>query len=140
MWTRTYTHPTTANPARLWAVLSDVDGWVSWNDGIEAITLHGPLAVGSTFEMTPPGEQPLTSTVIEVEPPHLITDLTEVDGISIKVEHRLDPGPDGTTVIFYTITVTGDVPDAVAAEVGTAVSADFGDVMANLAAVAKGSR
>ena len=140
MWTHTYTHRTTADPARLWELLSDVDGWVHWNDGIERITLHGPLAVGASFEMTPPGEEPITSTIVELDPPRRISDNTEMNGLSIKVEHRVDPEPDGTTTIAFAIQVTGDVPDDVAEEVGTAVSADFPDVLASLAATAQDAR
>lgn len=140
MWTHTYTHRSPADPTRLWELLSDVDGWVHWNDGIESITLQGPLAVGNTFEMTPPGEETITSRLVELEPPRLISDLTEMNGLSIKVQHRLDPEPDGATTIAFAITVIGEVPDEVAEEVGAAVSADFGDVMANLAATAEGTR
>ena len=133
MWSHTYTHRTTADPERLWQLLADVDGWVNWNDGIEQIRLQGPLAVGTVFVMKPPGEKSITSTIVELDPPRRISDNTELEGISVKVEHRLDPEPGGATTIVYAISVTGDVPEEVAAEVGTAVSADFPDVMAALA-------
>ena len=136
MWTHTYTHRTDADPARLWELLADVDGWVGWNDGIESIELAGPLAVGAMFRMTPPGEQPVTSTVVELEPPRLLTDLTELDGIAVRVEHRLDPTPDGATTITYAVTVSGDAPSEVTADIGAAVSADFPDVMSALARAA----
>ena len=134
MWEHEYAKDVAATPEALWRLLADVDGWVGWNAGIESISLDGPLAVGTRFRMTPPGEPTLTSTVVELEPGRLLTDLTELDGVAVRVEHRLDPGPDATTVT-YRITVSGaGLPDEVAAEIGTAVSADFPDVLDSLAA------
>ena len=136
MWSRDYSLTTELAPQPLWRVLADVEGWVGWNGGIESIELDGPLAVGTTFRMTPPGENTVTSTIVELQPDSLFTDLTEMDGLAIKVEHRLDPHPDGGTSITYRVEVTGGVPDEVAEEVGTAVSADFPDVIASLMAAA----
>jgi hypothetical protein len=118
-------------------VLSDVDGWVSWNDGIESITLDGPLAVGAQFRMTPPGEDTVTSTIVALEPPRLLSDSSDIEGLTIRVDHRVDVGSDGDTTIAFAVTVTGDAPDEVTAQVGAAISADFPDVMANLATAAK---
>jgi uncharacterized protein YndB with AHSA1/START domain len=133
MWVHEYSKTIPASPEMLWGLLSDVDGWVDWNDGIESISLDGPLAVGTRFRMTPPGEQTLTSTIVELQPGRLITDLTEMDEVAVRVEHRLDPGPDATTVT-YRITVSGaGLPDETAAEIGSAVSADFPDVLTSLA-------
>lgn len=137
MWSRTYAHTTDADPGRLWQVLADVDGWVSWNDGIESIALAGPLAVGAQFRMTPPGEDPVTSTIVALEPPRLLSDSTDIDGLTVRVDHRLDAGSDAATTIIFAVTVTGDVPDEVTADVGAAISADFPGVMANLAETAK---
>jgi uncharacterized protein YndB with AHSA1/START domain len=134
MWVHEYTRDIPASPDTLWRLLGDVEGWVDWNDGIESITLDGPLAVGTRFRMTPPGEPTLTSTIVELEPGRVVTDLTELDGVAVRVEHRLDPGPEATTVT-YRITVSGaGLPDEAAAEIGAAVSADFPDVLDNLAA------
>ena len=137
MWSHDYSLTTELAPQPLWQVLADIEGWVGWNGGIESIELDGPLAAGTTFRMTPPGEDTVTSTIIELQPDALFTDLTEMDGLAIKVEHRLDPQPEGGTSITYRVEVTGAVPDEVAEEVGTAVSADFPDVIAGLVAAAR---
>lgn len=136
MWSRDYSLTTDIDPQAVWRLLGDIEGWVHWNDGIESIELDGPVAVGSTFRMTPPGEDTITSTVVDLQPGQLITDLTEMDGLAIKVEHRLDPQPGGGTTVTYCVEVTGAVPDEVAEEVGIGVSADFPDVLANLVAAA----
>lgn len=137
MWSRDYSLTTDIDPQALWHQLGDVEGWVRWNDGIESIELDGPLAVGTTFRMTPPGEDTITSTVVDLQPGRVITDLTEMDGLAITVEHRLDPQPGGGTAVTYRVEVTGGVPDDVAEEIGIGVSADFPDVLANLEAAAR---
>lgn len=137
MWSQTYTHTTAADPDAVWAVLSDVDGWSAWNDGIDTLVLDGPVAIGTSFRMKPPGEEEITSTIVELDPPRVLTDLTEFAGLAVRVEHRVEPAGGGGTTIRYAVSVTGDVPDEVTAEVGTGVSADFPDVLAKLAAVAE---
>lgn len=139
MWSHTYQHATPASPDAAWAVLADVDGWARWNDGIETLVLDGPVAAGTTFRMTPPGEDTVTSTIVEFDPPHVLTDLTELDGIAVRVEHRVEPDADGGSLVSFAVTVTGDAPDDVLAEIGGGVSADFPDVLANLAATAERS-
>lgn len=136
MWTTEYSLETDASVEALWRLLGDVDGWGAWNAGIESIALEGPLAVGATFRMRPPGEDELTSTIAELEPYRLVTDVTELGGLTVRVEHRLDPSEGGGTLITYRVEVGGPAGDAVAEEVGRAVSADFPDVMAGLAAAA----
>src|SRR5947209_17220356 len=90
MWTRDYSLISDLAPQQIWELLADVAGWGRWNAGIESIALDGPVAVGTTFRMTPPGEDTVTSTIVDLQPGTLITDLTELDGLAIRVEHRLD--------------------------------------------------
>lgn len=136
MWSTEFTHEADASPAALWQILSDVERWDAWNDGIETIAVDGPLAVGTTFRMKPPGQDELSSTIVELEPHRLLTDVTEVGGLVIRVEHRLEPLAGGGTSITYRVEVSGPAADAAGEEVGTAISADFPEVLAALAAAA----
>jgi hypothetical protein len=140
MWTKQYTATVEVNPEPLWQLLSDVNGWGGWNDGIEMIALDGPLAVGSTFRMKPPGEDVLTSTIAELEQNRLLTDVTEMGELVIRVEHRLEPLFSGATSITYRIEVTGPAADVCGEEVGMAISADFPQVIAALASTASTTR
>ena len=137
MWTTEYTLTTEASPEALWELLSDVNGWGAWNEGIETITLDGPLAVGATFQMKPPGEDVLTSTIVELEDNRLLTDRTDLGELVIQVAHELRPLADRGTSITYRVEVSGPAADAQGEEVGTAISADFPQVMAALAAAAQ---
>ena len=136
MWTTEYTLDSKADPEALWRLLSDVDGWVNWNDGIETIALNGPLAVGATFDMKPPGEEVLTSTIAELERNRLLTDVTEMGELVIRVAHRLQPLAGGGTSVTYRVEVSGPAADTHGEEVGTAISADFPQVIAALVAAA----
>ncbi len=140
MWTTEYMGTAEADSEAVWQLLSDVDGWGAWNDGIETIALDGPLAVGVTFRMKPPGEEVLTSTIAELDPNRLLTDVTKMGELVICVVHRLEPLSSGGTSITYRVEVTGPAVDAAGEEVGTAVSADFPQVIAALAAAASTAR
>jgi uncharacterized protein YndB with AHSA1/START domain len=98
--------------------------------------LDGPLRVGATFQMKPPGEDTLTSTIVGLEPDRLLTDETDLGELVIRVAHELQPRAGGATTITFRVQVTGPAADAVGAEVGTAISADFPEVIASLAAAA----
>jgi carbon monoxide dehydrogenase subunit G len=66
MWTHEDNIETSAPAARVWELFSNVERWKDWNGGIESIELHGPFAEGTSFTMQPPGQDALTSTLIEV--------------------------------------------------------------------------
>ena len=66
MWAKDCSVTVPASPDAVWAVLSDVAGWSGWNDGVESIELDGPVAVGTRSVMTPPGEDPITSEIVEL--------------------------------------------------------------------------
>ena len=135
MWTHEYSIETSAPAARVWELFSNVERWKDWNAGIESIELHGPFAEGTTFTMQPPGQDALTSTLIEVRPNESFTDETVVDETRVLVSHRLVPLPSGHTKIIYSTQITG--PDA--AEIGPMVTSDFPDVLAALKNLAEQS-
>jgi uncharacterized protein YndB with AHSA1/START domain len=133
MWTTQYTATSNASPEALWRLLSDVNGWGAWNDGIETIALDGPLAVGATFRMKPPGEDVVTSTIAELVPGRLLTDVTDLGDLVVRVAHSLEPTDGGRTSITYRVEVTGPAAAEMGEQVGTAISADFPQVIGALA-------
>jgi hypothetical protein len=139
MWTTDYTQSTDVAPEALWQLLRDVNGWGAWNEGIETIALDGdgPLAVGARFQMKPPGEDTVTSTIAELEENRLLTDVTDLGELVIRVAHRLDPLPDGGTAVTYRVEVSGPAADRIGEYVGSSISADFPQVIAALVAAAQ---
>ena len=64
MWEYEYSLETSAGPGALWRHWADMAAWPQWNDGIETIDVHGPFAVGTTFTMTPPGDEPIRMRLV----------------------------------------------------------------------------
>jgi len=133
MWQQAFDIHSTAAPATVWQLFADVDGWAAWNAGIEAIELRGPFADGTEFMMKPPGEPAMTSRLVNVLPGCSFEDETVLGEIRVRVDHRVEQLADGGSRIRYTARVEG--PGA--AEVGAAVTADFPQVLAALAAAAE---
>jgi len=128
MWTHEDSIETSALPARVWELFSDVARWKDWNAEIEIIEIHGPFAEGTTFTMQPPGQDALTSTLIEVKPNESFTDETVVDETRVLVSHQLVQLPSGRTKIIYRTEITGPGAE----EFGAMVTSDFPNVLAAL--------
>lgn len=137
MWTVEYHGESAAEPDSVFALLADPAGWPEWNAGVQRIHLDGPFVAGTTATMVLPDGTALPFRLEWVEPGRGFEDVTEVPdaGVLVRVAHLLEPRAGGGTSITYRCTVEG--PDDVGAEIGPAVSADFPDVIAALAARAE---
>ena len=138
MWE--YEHRTEANaaPDAVWRVWSDMRTWPRWNDGIAAITIDGPFKAGTTFTMTPPGDEPIRMRLTEVVSGELFTDEMDGGDFTVRTVHRLEPAAGGRTRIIYRTEITGPVAGQVGPELGPAITADFPAVLAALAGLAEG--
>ena len=132
MWEHEYAAETTAAPAAVWAVLSDLDHWAEWDTSMEWVRLDGPLQVGSAVVMKPIGQDPITSTITAVDDRVRYADETVFGEVTLRFSHTLHPTPEGGTRVVHRLEVDG--PDAAA--VGAMVSEDFPEAMAGLLAAA----
>lgn len=137
MWEYEHSVETTASPAAVWRHWSDMAAWPSWNAGIEKIEVHGPFAVGTTFTMTPPGDDPITMRLTEIVPDEVFTDEMDAGDFVVTTVHRLRPSASGGATITYRTEITGAAADQAGPEIGPAITADFPDVLAALAALAE---
>jgi hypothetical protein len=127
--------------------------WPQWNDGIETIDVDGPFAVGTTFTMTPPGtllapggttppsppgDQPIRTRLVEIEPGTSFTDEMDAGDFVVRTEHRLEAAAGGLTTIVYRTQITGEAAGHVGPELGPQITADFPEVVAALAGRAEG--
>ena len=131
-WNTEFAIDIAASADRIWSIFSDVASWPRWNPGIDRIALTGAFAVGSTIEMAPPGQDAFVSTLVEVETNRRFVDETRVGDVVVRVSHVIEARGKESHVV-YSIAVDG--PEA--AEIGAAISADFPDVLARLADVAR---
>jgi uncharacterized protein YndB with AHSA1/START domain len=86
-----------ATPEVVWDVLADVAAWPSWNPDVRSALLEGPLAAGTRFRWKA-GPGTITSTLQQVEQPHLIAWTGKTLGISAVHVYRLR-GQGDTTVV-----------------------------------------
>jgi len=138
MWEYEHSVETTAAPEVLWRHWSDVAAWPKWNQGIEEIQIDGPFAVGTTFTMTPPGEDPITLRLVEIVPQERFTDEMDAGDFVVRTVHRLEPAGAGTTRVVYRTELTGPAADQVGPQIGPAITADFPQVLAGLIKLAEG--
>jgi hypothetical protein len=137
MWEYEHSTETTASATELWRHWSDMATWPEWNAGIARLEVSGPFQVGTTFTMTPPGDDPITMRLTEVEPGRGFTDVMDAGEFTVTTEHRLEPLADGRTRIVYRTEISGPAADQIGPELGPAITADFPDVVAALAARAE---
>lgn len=138
MWEYEHSVLTTATPDELWRHWSDVAAWPEWNHGIAEIRIDGPFAAGTTFVMTPPGDEPIRLRLVEVVPRELFTDEMDAGDFVVRTVHRLQPAGDGTTRVVYRTEITGPAADQVGPQLGPAITADFPEVLAGLVERAAG--
>jgi uncharacterized protein YndB with AHSA1/START domain len=102
------------------------------------ITIDGPFRVGTTFTMTPPGDEPIRMRLTEIVPGELFTDEMDGGDFTVRTEHRLEPAAGGRTRIIYRTEIAGPAADQVGPQIGPAITADFPEVLGALAKLAEG--
>jgi hypothetical protein len=139
MWTYEHSLETVARAETIFEIFRDVSRWAEWNPGVERIDLDGSFATGTTGVMVIPDQGSLAFRLAWVGEGRGFEDETEIPGeqVVVRVRHSLTPLAAGGTQITYRATVEGPKADALGPEIGPAVTADFPEVMAALAARAE---
>ena len=78
-----------ANPADIWTIWVDINGWPRWDHGLESTRFSATFREGSSFELTPKGGEPLTVTLQSVTPGNGFSDETILPFGKIKNAHRM---------------------------------------------------
>jgi hypothetical protein len=116
----------------IWNLFADVTNWPRWNAGIERIAMTEPFRTGSTFEMTVPGQPPMTSKLVDVRERERFVDETIVGDLAVTVAHEISREDSGAIVTFE---LTARGPGS--SEIGPAIASDFPEVLAALKALAE---
>jgi hypothetical protein len=94
-----------APPARVWAVLAELDAWSQWNPVIAGVRLHGPLREGTRGTLTlelpaPVGRQSLAVRLVTVRPEEELAWRGGVRNV-VQGRHgfRLEPTARGTRLV-----------------------------------------
>jgi uncharacterized protein YndB with AHSA1/START domain len=84
-----------AEPDVVWDVLTDFDGWPSWNPEVKSMSIDGDVAAGTNFKWKS-GPASITSTIQRVERPRLIAWTGKTLGMSAIHVYRLEARGGGT--------------------------------------------
>ena len=127
---------TDATPSALWRLYADPDTWPTWDPDAEEVTLDGPFASGSGGTMKFTGQDPLTYTLVDVEPERAFVDVTSVPGATIRFGHRIEPLEEGVR-LTHELQIEAD--EEFANQLGAMISEDIPDSMRRLAELAEAS-
>jgi uncharacterized protein YndB with AHSA1/START domain len=138
MWEYEHAVETSAEPAAVWRLWTDVAGWGRWNADIERVRLTGGFVPGGEIEMTPRGQDAVVLRLAEVRPDELFVDEADLGDVVVRTEHRIEPAADGRIRVVYRTQITGPAADAMGPAIGPAITADFPETIAALVKLAEG--
>ena len=132
-----YSHAVAADTSAqaVWSLYEDVATWPQLDDQAEWVTREGPFVAGTAGIMKFKDQDPLRYRLAKVEPGCEFVDETPVGDLVVRVSHLLEPLGRECVRITYTVEIDG--PEEQARQIGPAITADFPDTMAALAALAK---
>lgn len=131
MWTTEYTAETTLAPEVVWAALRDLHTGDLTYEGADTFELHGPFAVGTELTLTPVGQDPFQSTIVDLVETETYADRTVFGDLVLTFRHTLVPTGAGTRVT-HRLEIDGPGADEVGPELGPQISGDFPESMAAL--------
>ena len=124
---------TSASPAAVWKVWSDTTTWPQWNPDVQAMTLNGPFAAGTTGTMkTKQGTRQVQ--LAEVVPGRSFRLETSVIPLTrFAFECQVVAGPAGKTTISQAIRVGGPLGSVVGGMMGRQIADTFSALLQGLA-------
>ncbi|WP_349863171.1 polyketide cyclase [Leifsonia sp. WHRI 6310E] len=131
MWSTEHTATTALPRPVVWAALRDLHTGALTYPGADTFDLRGPFAVGTELTVTPAGQDPFTSVIVDLVEGATYADRTEFGDIVLTFRHDLADTPDGTRVT-HSLQITGPGADTVGPELGPQISGDFPESMAAL--------
>ena len=136
MWSTEETAETAVPRETVWEAVRDLHTGDLTYPGADRFELHGPFTVGTDLTVTPEGQEPIRSRIVELEAGRSYADLTEFGGITLVFRYELADQDEGTAV-RYSLTIDGADADAIGPELGPQISADFPESLAALLAEAE---
>jgi Polyketide cyclase / dehydrase and lipid transport len=129
---------TTAEPARLWAVLSDVEKWPEWIEVYEEVrrTESGPLKLGDTAYVKQEGLAGGEWRVTELEESRVFAWESRQPGVRIVGRHVVEAGQAGGSRLILQLEMTGWASGIAGLVMGKKVRSYVDLEAARLAAVA----
>lgn len=125
---------TSASPAAVWRVWSDMSTWGEWNPNVSTMDWNGAFASGSTGVMNTRAGQHHRMQLVDVQAGRSFALLTSVvPGTSFRFNCRVEQGAGGKTKVSQTVEVHGPLAPVIGGMLGPQVSKEFGTLLENLA-------
>jgi uncharacterized membrane protein len=98
-----------AEPAAVWAVMEDVNRWPDWTPTMKSVALTSGEVVGpeSTATIRQPALPPAVWRVTSYEAGRSFSWETDVRGVHMVGDHRVEPLPGGRSLVTLGITSSG---------------------------------
>jgi len=107
MWEFEHSVQAPASRERVWALLTDVSGWPSWNPGVGYAELDEPVSEGVTGTVRAVGGPTSTLKVLAIEPERRLVTETSERLMRLRFEHELTDVEDGQLRITHRVRMTG---------------------------------
>jgi hypothetical protein len=114
-----HTVNTSASPADVWALWSDVGSWHCWDPSVQQVALEGHFAEGAAGSIVLAGGMEAPFVLEIVEPGARYLDRLSIGDSVIRVDHHVRPTEDGAQVTVRTV-----IEGPGAADVGAIVTND----------------
>jgi uncharacterized protein YndB with AHSA1/START domain len=98
---------TDADPERVWAIWTDVEGWPRWHPGISQVSLESPFAEGARGSSRAPGGPRSDLRIGPVEPRRKFVTETILPLARLRFEHRIEPAESGGITLAYGVQMSG---------------------------------
>lgn len=100
------TQKTTATPAAIFALWSDVDNWASHDDGIEWARLIDKFEIGGHYVIKPKGGPKTETEILVVKPNESFIDVSHLFGARLRFDHETVQS-NGVTSVSIVMTLSG---------------------------------
>ena len=134
LWTTSHRADTAAPIAAVWRALQALRTGDNMNPASDRVEPHGPFAVGSLLAVTPRGQDPQHSTITELDPGSRYAEQTLFGGLLLTFRYELSPRLAGGTTVTHTLEITGPFCEHLGPKIGSQISANFPDILAELLA------
>lgn len=110
------TATTSASPADVWHLWSDVGSWHCWDPSVEQVSMEGHFAEGAAGTLTLAGGVSAPFVLEIVEPGHRFLDRLTLGDLVVHIDHEVKATESGSEVTVRT-TVSGPGAEDVGAMV-----------------------
>lgn len=138
MWTKEARQTTSASPEAVWHRWMNVSSWPEQDNGMEAVRLNGPLAVGTKISMKPKDSKE-TSTIITVLDPkaYRFTSESKIPFGFLKFEHEITSSAPGKTEFLHRVSIKGPLTLILRKVFADEMAAGLPKMLANIARLAE---